>query len=596
MLIAVIVALTAIIVVLIILVVTRRVSPVISQVEQTVKMGLGASCVSAAPGTSLYSLQSCADGLSCDTNGFGTRSGICKVSIGEPCISIADCTSEARICSYGVCAEKSFGGIGQPPGTNGCDPDLSIAFDGKCRRNNGQSCLKDGDCAGNICTNGTCVAPLINGSPCDRNQECQSLTCNLSFAMGDCQNGGNPCLNDSDCVSGPCIKSDTDGICQDSSITIGATGSICNSLVPCDSGLRCTRDVYSSNPYGICYPVIMSWPSSLQCVTGSVGCPKSMICQGGECLFRTPDPTACVSSDDCPIGSICTNGTCKADSNPMVTGTTYQVWRWLIPERGTVSLWEKVPLTMSSLPKHLSVVRDNTITRYLVGDGTTSYYLQEAEPVVPITITYDTSEMMPANVPLLTTSLQTIKLTVVGGNSRMEILIMTTYNGDSRLILYQIPIMSNGNYVLPIPDETVLQTDTIIGFITIDQSSTDGTNLYLSGGGVRRDATFTGGTVTRRFVSSPTVAGFGQYYDQDANLNGNTLTHGSDTLIIPNVSSIFFNGPVGVGIVGVNGSRFPYYFIGADDYILPARVADSSIMAVSKTVGPIDSYLYLIST
>lgn len=591
----VILALVAIIVLLVVIVVTRRVRPDLIAVRQEVKMGLGAPCVASSSSTLLYSNQNCDIGLTCDDSGFGTETGICKVSLGQPCSTLADCTADAHVCSFGVCAVKPYGGLGQPPDGILCDPGLTIASDGRCRKVVGTSCLMDNECVNNVCMDGVCIAPLPNGAFCDRDKECMDNKCNKTWLMGSCQVGGHPCVSEADCASGPCVKTDTRGICQDPMITIGSVGSVCNSVVPCDNGLRCTRDVDIPSSFGQCLPPILTWPSSSTCATGGVGCQQSMICKGGECVFRTPDPTSCIADTDCPIGAVCTNGVCEYGLEPARTGTPYKLWRWRLPDRGTVSEWEVVPITMVGSPTFVSVVRDNYATHYLIGDASTTTYLEDGETPVSVSVTYDYSAIAPVNVSNVSAVVETIKVAVAGGVAVMEILARTTYNGDSRLVLYQESINSSGSYTLLLPPESDLMSDTMSSGIVISQSHIDFPNVYLSGGGFRYTSLILSGVGTRQLVSAPTLVGTGSYYDQNAYLDGTSLTYGSNTVVISNIVNVFYNGANGVGVVGTSGNRFPYYYVQEKGYILPARVSDTAVMTIAPTVGPNDPYVYLVT-
>ena len=146
----------------------------------------------------------CMRGLSCSN-------GICKVSVGGECSSLAECGDDSTHCFRGICINTSPGKL-----------------DEKC--------------------------PCDNGLACDP----RSLTCKATTG----------CASDSDCVYGNvCITASGDGVCTSQSGVYGP----CSSTSHCVEGLACKQFAFRhGNDYSdtVDYGVTMSYVPGTLTVDG----------------------------------------------------------------------------------------------------------------------------------------------------------------------------------------------------------------------------------------------------------------------------------------------------------------------------------------
>lgn len=140
----------------------------------------------------------CDQGLECQGN-------ICLKKLGQNCVTILECVTEAKYCN-GVCSVEN--GLFQSCVNTPCDEGL-VCLDGVCKGDDGFKCNSSLECVG-YCDNGICKKKKAIGETCKVDDEC---------------------------TSGNCLK----GICQHENINVpGEEGSYCNSNNDCANDLACS--------------------------------------------------------------------------------------------------------------------------------------------------------------------------------------------------------------------------------------------------------------------------------------------------------------------------------------------------------------------
>lgn len=192
------------------------------------------------------------------------------------------CATEG--CALGVCDEL----------TGVCveclvDPDCPDAWDCNELTNTCHlECTNDSNCpAGEICNDtGLCVPGDVPGGECVDPTDCDpSLGCGAGYCLR-CQGNGNfcnECEDDADCGAAFVCNTDL------------ASCVFCISQAECNGGEMC-------HPYGDCAPAC----------DDAADCPHGRLCDGfGRCI-PPPAGSDCMIDTDCPAGSQCEVGLCKA--------------------------------------------------------------------------------------------------------------------------------------------------------------------------------------------------------------------------------------------------------------------------------------------
>lgn len=393
--------------------------------QSGIKVGLLGICSTdetiAGPGE----LDNCDTGMQCDVYDTTAKLGICRKAIGTRCSDIYECTDAAKICiksnyfssliaddilvDVKTCQVNATGGIGQPPGINGCDPgnilvdDLTGQTSGVCLADNGQTCNSDVVCASGSCFNDICTARKAIGQKCLRDNNCIATAgCNTNYEnLGINNDFTKICIDSTSketllprtvCISnGQCNSfsnaecSPPYGVCQAKNIPARAIGSQCNVDHPetCNTELGCAVATLNSN--GLCQSLLRYWPSLNNC--GSNGIPGLVCPNAVDCLGTVTNPISgmacprpmqcsghlglsvpgCVFYPDygCSLINGCIFGHC--DGAKCVTSTTditlpngliipkddptpnmFKHWNWNPIVNGMVIKWDYTPKTIPS--------------------------------------------------------------------------------------------------------------------------------------------------------------------------------------------------------------------------------------------------------
>ena len=187
-------------------------------------------------------------------------SGGCVTAMGKPCTTGAQCISKKCVDGYCCAAAcdvqcKSCdvtgkeGGCewvpaGQPDksGSKTCDSGGTKACDGKgsCRKANGQTCLKPGDCGSGYCVDGYCCATVCTGN---------CLSCGLPGKEGSCTPQAAGTDPDQDCIGkDPTCggKCDGAGKCVLAKVGIG-----CGTCKTCDGAGQCNSTPPDDSACGV---------------------------------------------------------------------------------------------------------------------------------------------------------------------------------------------------------------------------------------------------------------------------------------------------------------------------------------------------------
>jgi len=238
--------------------------------------------------------------------GGGASCGDSKADTGESCddgnkVDGDGCSSTCQVeacweCSGGACMPSSQ----HTPcnnGTQGCDGKgacsdcviVDMVCD-NCKSCAGSPCIKNGDCASDVCITGVCRS--ATGSACVDSVECASNYC-----------GGGPCAEctiGAQCTSGSC-NTDT-GQCY------AAIGEPCDSSMTCGLGLNCTSISICKGANGVGCTGDHECVSNRCAQTGKCSdCSTNLDCGGELCDLSTkacplatlPNGAYCVNSEDC---------------------------------------------------------------------------------------------------------------------------------------------------------------------------------------------------------------------------------------------------------------------------------------------------------
>lgn len=184
-----------------------------------------------------------------------------------------------------------------------CDSHLEcqaklLCHKGLCKRDNGEPCESDGECAHESCYR-TCRAPLEAGGVCDSEADCINLS---RCMMNTCRLvNGLACAHNYQCASGSCVAK----LCAEPAGRL----SPCQSDANCGEGLTCLRFASStpSSPY--CeskgyFPRDAICSADTDCVAEAT-CTSNNVCGNPVGEGQT-----CDSDRDCPPDLRC-NGHCQ---------------------------------------------------------------------------------------------------------------------------------------------------------------------------------------------------------------------------------------------------------------------------------------------
>lgn len=297
---------------------------------------------------SIYTPQPCGVGLTCvqynnsEQAPIGQTWGVCKKSIGEPCITVTECVPSALVCAT-VCSRSQMGGLNQ---VGPCD-DATLAVNDK----------------------GICK--MVIGTPgCSISSDCLSGSCDTSKDINVCapQNvNGHPCIDTYDCISGNCNTTAQGSFCQQAGLITGAIGSACSyhkmALPDCDGGLSCYVDLFpegsppmSSTFYGVCSKMVDSWPGS-GC-SADASCAPPTICWNGSCVM--PRTASALITNSCAVpdatfdnstSGVCASGyKCSSEYMCIPDGTskvpyvcnTWSLVKWVVQPDTIVGSWVAV--------------------------------------------------------------------------------------------------------------------------------------------------------------------------------------------------------------------------------------------------------------
>ena len=281
------------------------------------------------------------DGLSCDEHsdcvGGHCQNGFCCAT-GDCCGVAADCPATWRLapvcdtvpscqghridatCTAHVCGSTGSldddAGCGSGLVANACGLYLPVLCTGATQQTAPvcpTTCASDAACDANAHCDGTCVADLPNGSPCDETSDCTS---------GHCQNGF--CCGSGDCCA-------TAGNCD---AGVYGAPSTCDSAATCQGRRRdpvCQSNACQLGPYldddrgcagleaSACglFPSVFcvnaqsqTAPSCATSCTTDAGCDAAAHCDGGLCLADLPIGSVCDEPSDCQAGLFCADGVC----------------------------------------------------------------------------------------------------------------------------------------------------------------------------------------------------------------------------------------------------------------------------------------------
>lgn len=229
---------------------------------------------------------SCSIDADCASDAFCNSQGKCvlKLDNGASCTGVNQCMSGAcvdGICCAGACDAPcdvcdAAGHLGEcivaPKGTS-CGANACDGVSTSCPL----GCSANADCSNtHYCVSGQCVPRLVNGFGCAGADECSS----------------------GHCVDGVCCDSDCLGPCTACSVSMGAVVNGTCQIVAGTGAPSCT-------PY-VCGGNAAECPTS--CAIDSQ-CASGFMCNGGECVPKALDGSACNTAEHCQSG-FCVDGFC----------------------------------------------------------------------------------------------------------------------------------------------------------------------------------------------------------------------------------------------------------------------------------------------
>lgn len=216
-------------------------------------------------------------------------------------------------CSCAVeCVSDTMCDDGNPCTINRCD-----LTTGKCRFDEPTNCDDGNDCTVDGCQpmNGCQHMPVPQGSPCpDDGSPCTTEACDAAgvcvhtaLPQGQgCPDDGNPCTADACDSSGTCVHPSLEGTaCDDGNICTGPDtchDSVCAGP-GCDDGQPSTLDYCA--PSGCQHVTVNTCPTVGQACGSGPSCVCVVTDEFGAACLGPPGVGPCVSSDQCPLGSLC---------------------------------------------------------------------------------------------------------------------------------------------------------------------------------------------------------------------------------------------------------------------------------------------------
>ena len=272
-------------------------------------------------------------------------SGACDANlecVGGFCLGLAGfqgCKQSAE-CKVPPCIVPAAGGVGscegdrttKPCSSNAqCSPNQICAADrGLCLRERDQPCEAPGQCASNVCQNGTCQSPGL-GQPCQAGACGSGLRCVANVCLAA---AGSACTSNPDCA---------DSLCRGAVCTADATGMTCAAPTECSVNQSCVNGTCQRNTGQPCQAAGQCLSQICQagaCATlgEGQGCGAHVNCATGYCLgsqcFRPRNVgEACGSPEQC-ASRRCTNGSCAKSwiiSRPDVMELQPHVFRRIPP-------------------------------------------------------------------------------------------------------------------------------------------------------------------------------------------------------------------------------------------------------------------------
>ncbi|DBA82155.1 TPA: hypothetical protein ACH3X1_007142 [Trebouxia sp. C0004] len=236
----------------------------------------------------------------CDGTDPATTQCSFPVEANGDCDSTDQC-DEGLICSNAICAAA--------PANLPCTNSSVCAHGSICDSSGfcdlpghpGVSCVLDGDCGTDLCTNGTCVRRIasgqtcIEGDPCDFGLICRAdlgSTCAFPSYAGDVCQSTAVCQTGLQCVSGRCTAP----------LSFGAA---CTQADQCASGSVC-------NGQSVCAEAIAIGGSC----QATADCAIQAVCSSGQCTGVSAG-AACVSTDQCGNGFVCNSSSICSLPAPM---------------------------------------------------------------------------------------------------------------------------------------------------------------------------------------------------------------------------------------------------------------------------------------
>ncbi len=190
----------------------------------------------------------------------------------------------------------------------------------------GRQCLKDGDCAYGVCSNGFCACP-------EPQRACGLRCVNLQEDAAHCGACDKSCPAQQSCQSGQCkpICPDEHTLCNESCAMLsqdplhcGACGKICPEGQICAEG-KCLCPLGLADCEGVCTD---TFAHGKHCGACGQACPAGQVCSEGRCVGSCPEPTptlcfgGCVDQNAnalhcgqcgkrCKAGFLCEQGRCR---------------------------------------------------------------------------------------------------------------------------------------------------------------------------------------------------------------------------------------------------------------------------------------------
>jgi hypothetical protein len=182
------------------------------------------------------------------------------------------------------------------------------------------TCATDNECDAGAHCDGTCIADLADGAPCDEASDCTSGHCQNNFC---CTGAGDCCATAASCPASYTVAPlcDEPGTCQGHRGDATCVSSVCGTR-NVDDDRGCSNTTVS-DACGLWVPVLCTGaadqidpPCPTTCSLDA-HCDPNAHCDG-TCLLDLPDTSACDEHSDCVSGH-CQNGYCCASGDCCAT-------------------------------------------------------------------------------------------------------------------------------------------------------------------------------------------------------------------------------------------------------------------------------------